>query len=69
MNSLSPSAGSVGMGLYMISLITTGPTFGAALAEPLVGALCAVKSVVPSLLRYSPNVTSRWAAPNFSCSR
>ena len=64
MYSTSPSTG-----LYMISLITTGPTFGAALALPLVGTLWAVKSVVPSLLRIRPNVTSRSAAPKLPCSR
>ena len=38
------------LGLYMISLMTTGPTRGAPFTAPLVEPACATKSVVPSLL-------------------
>ena len=36
-------------GLYMSSLMTTGPTAGAALAEPKVGADSETKSTAPTL--------------------
>jgi len=51
----------------MISLITTGPTLGCALAVPGVGLLSDTKLYPPVLLRCRPIETPRSEASNFSC--
>src|SRR2546421_7966153 len=60
-NSINSSPGA--SGLYMISLMTTGPYSGSALAAPGVGVLIATKSVPPVLLVYRPNEIDGAAAP------
>src|SRR5206468_2321113 len=44
-------------GLYISSLMTTGPTIGVPLAAPGVGDVIATKSVPPVLLTYCPKLT------------
>src|SRR3954468_24209477 len=46
-------------GLYITSLITTGPMTGPLLAAPGVAANIATKAPLPSDRRYRPNVASR----------
>ena len=58
----SMNSSPVPAGSYMSSLMTTGPTAGAALADPNVGADSATKSVVPSLAMWRPNGTPTSAA-------
>jgi len=53
---------------YMISLITTGPTTGAAFDRPGVGSPNATKLYDPVLLRYRPSETPGAEASNFSSS-
>jgi len=62
------SASGSAVGPYMISLMTIGPTLGAALAAPGVGTLIATKLKLPVLLRCRPRETPPSEASNSSCS-
>ena len=55
----SMNSSPVPAGSYISSLMTTGPTTGAALAAPNVAAVSATKSTAPSLWVVSPNGDAR----------
>ena len=61
---ISTNSFPVAAGLYMISLMTTGPTLGYEFVASEVCEFMATKSTCPSLLVCRPNVKSRSAAPN-----